>query len=313
MNAAKQRLALRDAAHWHARLGAAPGCSKTQGQWQAWHQQDALHQWAWQRLQNFQAELQGLSGPLARHTLAAGEPRLDRRTVLKGLLLGIGSAGIAWSGYRQMPVWIADLRTRTGERRNLTLEDGTQIALNTASAVDIRYDAGQRLIILRAGEIWVQTAKDSRPLRVRSAQGEMRALGTRFSVRQYDEHTQLDVFEHAVAVRNAPLATEVIVQAGHRLDFGTGPLPQPRPTTQDQAEWRNGRLVIDDWSLEHALGELQRYRPGFIQCAPEIAGLRVSGAFPLDDTDRALAAISQALPVRIETRTRFWVRVLPRG
>ncbi|MFJ3049890.1 FecR domain-containing protein [Pseudomonas nitroreducens] len=313
MNAAKQRLALRDAAHWHARLGAAPGCAKTQNQWHAWHQQDALHQWAWQRLQNFQAELQGLPGPLARHTLLAGEPRLDRRTVLKGLLLGVGSAGVAWSGYRQMPVWMADVRTRTGERRNLTLDDGTRIALNTASAVDIRYDAGQRLIILRAGEIWLQTAKDPRPLKVRSAQGEMRALGTRFSVRQYDDHTQLDVFEHAVAVRNDPTRAEFIVQAGDRLDFGNGPLPQPHPVLENQAEWRNGRLVIDDWSLKHALVELQRYRPGFIQCSPEVAGLRLSGAFPLDDTDRALAAIAQALPVRLETRTRFWVRVQPRG
>ncbi|MDN6858851.1 FecR domain-containing protein [Pseudomonas sp. CAN2814] len=313
MSAAKQRLALRDAAQWHARLGAAPGCAATQGQWQAWHQQDALHQWAWQRLQNFQAELAGLSGPLARHTLLAGEPRLDRRSVLKGLLLGIGSAGLAWSGYRQMPVWMADLRTRTGERRNLTLDDGTQIALNTASAVDIRYDANQRLIILRAGEIWLQTAKDPRPLKVRSAQGEMRALGTRFSVRQFDDHTQLDVFEHAVAVRNAPERAELIVQAGSRLDFGASPLPDPRPSSPQQADWRNGRLVIDDWPLQRALEELQRYRSGFIQCAPEVAGLRVSGAFPLDDSDRALAAISQALPVRIETRTRFWVRVQPRS
>lgn len=34
MNAARQRLALRDAAQWHARLGAAPGCEDNQRQWQ---------------------------------------------------------------------------------------------------------------------------------------------------------------------------------------------------------------------------------------------------------------------------------------
>lgn len=311
MNAAGQRSALRDAAQWHARLGAAPGCENTRGQWQAWHQQDALHQWAWQRLEMFQAELQGLSGPLARQALLTGEPRLDRRTLLKGLVLGAGACGLAWSGYREAPVWMADLRTRTGERRSLNLDDGTLITLNTASAVDIRYDAGQRLIILRAGEIWVQTAKDPRPLKVRSAEGEMRALGTRFSVRQYDAHTELNVFEHAVAVRNRSSADELVVQAGNRLDFSDGPLT-PQPLGPDQEAWRNGRLVIDDWRLDHALSELQRYRPGFIQCSPEVAGLRLSGAFPLDDTDRALAAISQALPVQIQSRTRFWITVKPR-
>jgi transmembrane sensor len=313
MNAAKQRLALRDAAQWHARLGAVPGCEDTRRQWLTWHQQDPLHQWAWQRLEIFQAELQGVSGPLARRALLAGESRLDRRAVLKSLLLGAGACGLAWSGYREMPVWMADLRTRTGERRNLNLDDGTLITLNTASAVDIRYDATQRLIILRAGEIWVQTGTDPRPLKVRSAQGEMRALGTRFSVRQYDAHTELNVFEHAVAVRNNPVDNELIVRAGNRLDFSEGPLSTPQSLSPERDAWRNGRLVIDDWRLDHALSELQRYRPGIIQCAPQVAGLRLSGAFPLDDTDRAMAAISQALPVRIETRTRFWVRVEPRA
>ncbi|MFR0693184.1 FecR domain-containing protein [Enterobacterales bacterium AE_CKDN230030158-1A_HGKHYDSX7] len=313
MSAAQQRLALRDAAHWHARLGAAPDCPSTHGQWQAWHQQDVLHQWAWQRLERLQAELSGLSGPLARHTLLSTEPRLDRRSLLKGLLLGVGTAGVAWSGYQRLPVWMADLRTRTGERRSLNLADGTLLSLNTDSAVDIRYDATQRLIILRAGEIWLRTAPDSRPLKVRSAQGEMRALGTQFSVRQYDGHTELNVFEHAVAVRNIPGGAERVVNAGSRLDFANGPLPAARPADPEQAAWRSGRLVIDDWSLERALGELQRYRPGIIQCASEVASLRLSGAFPLDDSDRALAAIAQALPVRIETRTRFWVRVQPRG
>ncbi|KAF1049152.1 MAG: Protein FecR [Xylophilus sp.] len=45
---------------------------------------------------------------------------------------------------------------------------------------------------------------------------------------------------------------------------------------------------------------------------PRVAGLRVSGAFPLDDTDRALAAPAQGFPVQARYRTRFWVDVGPR-
>lgn len=311
MNATEQRLALRDAAHWHARLGAAPGCAQTQQQWQAWHQQSALHQWAWQRLENLQAELQGLPGPLARRAMGASV-QATRRTLLKGLVLGLGVSSLAWTGYRQSPIWLADQRTATGERRSLTLQDGTRLTLNTASAVDIRFDAGQRLIILRAGEILIETAKDSRPLKVRSAHGEMRALGTRFSVRQFDDHTELDVLEHAVAVRNTPNGEEVRVEAGMQLAFADGPLPAPQPADPSRSAWSQGRLVIDDWRLDRTLAELQRYRPGVITCADDIAGLRLSGTYPLDDTDRALAAIAQALPVRIETRTRYWVSIKAR-
>ncbi|TBU96579.1 FecR domain-containing protein [Stutzerimonas kirkiae] len=314
MNLAAQRQALRDAAQWHARLGAAPDCARTRERWQAWHGQAEIHQWAWQRLEQLQDELRRLPAPLARRALADGVTPPGRRTLLKGLVLGLGVSSLAWSGYRQAPMWLADQRTATGERRSLDLADGTRLTLNTASAVDIRYDDAQRLIVLHVGEILVEkTARDPRPFRVRSAHGEMRALGTRFNVRQYDDRTELSVLEHTVAVRNAANAEEIRVEAGMRLDFAHGPLPAPRPADPSHSAWSQGRLVIDDWRLDRTLAELQRYRPGFIECADEVAGLRLSGAYPLDDTERALAAIAQALPIRIETRTRYWVRVLARS
>jgi len=204
---------------------------------------------------------------------------------------------------------LADLRTSTGERRTRVLQDGTQLTLNTATAVDIRYDAGQRLILLRAGEIMLTTGKDPRPLTVRSQHGDMRALGTRFNVRQEGDFTELDVLEHAVAVHNHSAVEPLRVEAGMSLRFGSGALPRPQPVDVNRAQWLQGRLVIDGWPLARVLEALQRYRPGFIECADEVANLRVSGAYPLDDTTRALAAIAQALPVRIEMRTRYWVRV----
>jgi transmembrane sensor len=311
MTATQQRQALRDAAQWHARLSAGTDNPAIYEQWQAWHQGDAIHQWAWLRLEAFHAELRSVSATVAQRTLVVEPPLAGRRTVLKGLVLGLGVSGLAWTGYRQTPLWLADVRTVTGERRELRLADGTQLTLNTDSAVDIRYDPQQRLIILRAGEIMVATAKDARPLSVRSQQGEMRALGTRFSVRQLDGQTELDVLEHAVAVRNRADAEPLRVEAGMSLRFGTGPLPQPQMLDPNRSEWVNGRLVIDNWPLGQVLDELQRYRPGFIECAKEVAQMRLSGAFPLDDSARALEAIARALPVRIETRTRFWVRVRP--
>ncbi len=309
MNPASQRLALRDAANWYARLGAAPDCPRTQGQWQAWLEQDALHRWAWQRLEALQSELRGMPSGLARQTLASHPQQAGRRTLLKGLVLGIGLSGLAWSGYRQAPRWLADIRTATGERRRVLLTDGTQLILDTASAVDIRFTAEQRLIVLQAGAILLTTGKDPRPLSVRSRHGQMRALGTRFSVRQEDDYTELQVLEHAVAVRNRADAEELRVDAGLGLRFDLGPLPVPQPLEANSSEWANGRLVIDNWRLDRALAELQRYRPGLIQCADEVAHLRLSGAYPLDDSDRALAAIAKVLPVRIDQRTRYWTRV----
>ena len=61
-----------------------------------------------------------------------------------------------------------------------TLADGTRLLLNSATAVDLRYSSSERLIVLRAGEIQIESAADpspdpatgqARPLRVRSSQG----------------------------------------------------------------------------------------------------------------------------------------------
>ena len=53
------------------------------------------------------------------------------------------------------------------------------------------------------------------------------------------------------------------------------------------------------------------YRPGLITLAPEVAGLRLSGVFPLADTDRILQSLVQVLPVRIHVPVRYWVRIGP--
>lgn len=311
MNPAEQRQALREAAHWHARFHGAPDCPQNRAQWQAWLDQSPLHAWAWERLDQLQAGLVGVPGPLARHALKAGQIEPARRTVLKGLVLGLGVAGVGWTGYRQSPTWLADARTATGERRTLPLADGTRLMLNTASAVDIRYSAEQRLIVLVEGEIAVHTASDPRPLRVRTSHGDMRALGTHFTVRLQAGRTELTVIEHAVAVYNAATDHEVRVDAGMALAFDSGPLPEPRPADLARTEWREGQLVLDGWPLRRALAELQRYRPGVLSCSDEVAGLRLAGVYPLDDTDRALAAIAEALKLKVNTFTRFWIRLTP--
>jgi len=311
VNPADQRQALREAAQWHARFLAAPGCVQLQAQWQAWLEQAPVHGWAWARLQQLQAGLAGVPGPLARHTLAAGQIEAGRRTVLKSLVLGLGVAGVAFTGYRNAPIWLADVRTTTGERRNLTLQDGTRLTLNTASVVDIRYSAGQRMIVLLDGEIAVHTAADPRPLLVRTAHGDMRALGTDFTVRLHAERTELTVVEHAVAVRNAASADAVRVDAGMSLVFDNGPLPTPHPADLARTAWRDGQLVLDGWPLRRALAELQRYRPGVLSCSDDVAGLRLAGVYPLDDTDRALQAIAEALQLKLSRYTRYWVRLMP--
>ena len=311
-----QRQALSAAAHWVARLAAEPGDPALHAAWLVWRDETPLNQWAWQRVEHLRHQLHCLPGALTVNVMDAAADqsrRLGRRALLKGVLIGAGVSAIGWSGYRQAPQWMADQRTTTGERHSLRLDDGTRLSLNTASAVDIRYNAEQRLVILRAGEILVDTAPDPRPFLVRSSHGEMRALGTRFDVRQFEDFTAMSVLQHAVAVRLGREPAETVVTAGQTVTFDAQRMLSLGANEPGEGAWAQGRLVVDNWRLDRLVAELARYRPGYLGCATEIGHLPVSGAYSLDDIDLTLNALTHALPIRLTAHTRYWTTLGPRA
>ncbi|MGA9704425.1 MAG: iron dicitrate transport regulator FecR, partial [Pseudomonas sp.] len=54
------------------------------------------------------------------------------------------------------------------------------------------------------------------------------------------------------------------------------------------------------------------YRRGVLRCHDSVAGLRVSGAFPLGDTDASLRLLQDTLPVKISSLSGYWVTIEPR-
>ncbi|WP_454256645.1 FecR domain-containing protein [Pseudomonas sp. Marseille-Q8238] len=305
------KVILAQAVDWYVRLHDSAVSDTTRSEWQAWLAADPQHAQAWGRIEQLQQRLG--QAPAGVATVTLEQARQQRRQALKmfAVLLGVGVVG--WQGYRTSP-WSADYATRVGERRQLTLADGSRLDLNTDTRVDIRFDAGQRLIHLRHGEILVETAKDSRPLSVQTDQGRILALGTRFVVRQDDGTTRVTVEAHAVEVRPR-LATQQVVRidAGQTVSVAADVVGPLQPAPAQASSWTQGMLVAVDWRLQDVLAELSRYRPGYLGCAPEVADLCLSGAFTLDDSDAVLANLEDSLPVQVRRLTRYWVRLEARA
>ncbi len=244
---------------------------------------------------------------------------LQRRQALKLLSLLVAGGAVAWVGRDSLP-WqrlSADYSTATGERRSIELVDGTRLQLNTDSAVDVRYDAGQRLILLARGEIFLASGADTqspthRPLRVRTAQGLFEALGTRFNVRLQDAATCLSVSEGSVridAFGARPLQAPV-AEAGQSYRIAADGVRRLERPQMDAVAWADGLIVTRDMRLADFLAEVARYRNGYLGCAAEVADLRLSGVYRLDDTDKLLQVLARTLPVRLQRHTRWWVRVV---
>lgn len=287
---------------------------------EAWRRESTAHEQAWLAVQQMDQRLRHVPAPTASQVLrtSSGNQRNGRRAVLRGLALA-GGAGLAAHLVRDTRTWhaaTAQYTTATGERRELDLDDGTRIVMNTATALDVHFTAGQRRIDLQRGEIMITTGKDHgaryRPFVVHTAHGAARALGTRFSVYQRDAHTEVAVYEGAVEVRpRSGQAAPQRLAAGNATRF-TGQSAAPAHALASSGPaWVNGLLEAEQMALPDFLMELARYRPGVIQCDPALAGERVSGIYPLADTDKVLAALGRALPVRVSYRTRYWVKVQP--
>ena len=306
---------IREASLWFVRLGAEEAGAADTAAWRRWLQASPAHQAAWDRVECLGRQF----GQVDPHAgiAALDQPRSrGRRQALKALSLALGAGGLTAAGL-QWQTWTAALSTRVGERRSVTLDDGSILTLNTDSAADVRFDAGQRLVILRRGELHVASHPDARqpprPLRVVTPMGQVTALGTCYTVRLLDGQAWTAVSEGAVRIEPANGAADAArtIEAGFSAYFDRV-LVQPARPAPHAAAWVQGALYADNMRLDDFIAELGRHRSGRIACDPAVAALRISGSFPLGDSDRILAAVERALPVRVERYTRYWVTLRAR-
>lgn len=314
---APSRAALREAAQWLVRLNSGQARPDDWQALAAWRAQDAANEAAWQRAERLSRTFGAVPAGLGLPVLAQAErsAAVNRRAALRVLALVGTVAPAAYLGWRHMPwqQWAAEHRTATGERRSVTLADGSEVLLNTASALDVAFDANERLLRLRAGEVLITTAKDSaaRSFRVETPGGWLRALGTRFAVRLLDEGAvHLAVAEGAVEVTPHQGAQRVL-QAGSQCRFTASGVQASTALGEQALAWAQGVLYADGMRLDDFAAELARYRPGVVRCDPAVAALRISGAFQLNDTEYILAMLRETLPVQVVTRTRYWITLVP--
>ncbi|WP_336356595.1 FecR domain-containing protein [Pseudomonas granadensis] len=315
MAIAPDRQVFEAAASWYVQFQAEPPTLAEKNAWQLWIDSDPAHLAAWNQVEQLQRHLGTLPQDLKRRALCTGQ---QRRQVVKLLLLAAGTGFVGWNVQQHTSlgnVW-ADYKTEVGQRRNLPLADGSQIQLNTDTAIDVSFTATQRLIRLRSGEILIQTGTlgDQRPFFVETQDGRIQALGTRFSVHQLPGATRVGVLEDRVSVQPADVSAAArILQAGEGADFDRRHIGLIQPFTSSQVAWSNGQLIVLDARLGDVIDELQRYRRGVLHCDARARDLRVSGTFRLDSTDAVLANLQASLPINVRYFTRYWVSLSHRA
>lgn len=215
----------------------------------------------------------------------------------------------------------ADYQTTAGQRLNVRLEDGTRLTLEPATAVDIAYVDGQRLVRLTRGEALFDVQHDeAHPFRVAAGERVISDLGTRFNIRVQADETRVRLDEGSLGVTvgsdpHAATGEAKILVPGQELVARRGQsdaITQVEPKMASDGE----RQVIqfDNISLAEAVAQINRYTDQkLVVNDPKVGALRVSGAFRTDDPMRFATTLTTLYPVRLVPLADGRIEIAARG
>lgn len=243
---------------------------------------------------------------LRRDEGAVPAPNLRRRRLLIGAGAGCAllAAGLAWrQAWQAPPEFSGRFSTARGERRRITLPDGSVLDLNTASEATIAYYENGRVVTLQTGEALFSVHADAaRPFTVVAGESCVRVMGTRFNVRHDPDSVQVAVTEGAVKFSAGPWwrRGREVVSAG-QVAVATkaeGVVPPYPDHVESIAAWQRGRLMFRDTPLSQVASELNRYLPQPVHLTDAGLGrLRVSGTLSIDTPEAALDLLPFIAPI----------------
>ena len=225
--------------------------------------------------------------------------RLAAAVAILGLLGSFGASNLL-SSKRDL------YTTPIGGRKLLTLSDGSQIELNTNTALRINVDSHHRTVVLERGEAYFSIKHDAtRPFVVTAADHKVTDLGTKFLLRTSGTKLEVALVEGVAKVE--PVGADVpqhavILKPGDVAFALPGNVSVIRRTPADLRDdlgWRRGVVVFRHATLQDAADEFNRYNTQKVVIAdPETAHLTFSATLPTHDTQTFVRIIGKLFNTR---------------
>jgi transmembrane sensor len=209
------------------------------------------------------------------------------------------------------------LRTQLGERREMTLADGSVVDLAPDSELLVHYRSHERLMVLNRGEALFHVARNpARPFIVQAALTRVRAVGTVFNVERGDQGVSITVVEGRVSVsqQSAPLtantpadscATALCLGADEQVSISpAGRATSVRKVPSEAAVgWTTGQLVFENQTIEEIAHRFNLYNQTQIQILDaDLASRRISGMFRVSDPASFVAFVQSVAGAQVTQR-----------
>lgn len=308
----------KEAIDWLMRLAEAPNDAALRAAADAWREAGPDHALAWTKAERAwrwlgdpRPDPVGSSHKLA--STSAGRPLLKRRSTGRRWTAGIVGAIAAALLLLYVPSVLTSLRadfaTTTAELRQVALEDGTIVELAPQSALDVRFTADRRSVVLLSGEAFFEVAANpDRPFEVRAGELSVLVTGTAFDVRLQKETLAVAVQRGSVQAQSSFPASSSPVRLGVGdqlvVDRRTGAAQRIRVPAGEVGAWRDYRMFVERATVAEIVDVLRRYHPGWIVLADRDLGRQqVAGLYDLRDPDQALRILVEPFGGRVRAVT----------
>ena len=323
MEANDMEARLNEAAAWRVRL-TETGRSSTP-EFEGWLG-DPGSQAAWNQVSrawNFFDDVAQAPEILAARQAALGDARETKRQVARPgrlerpvwtrRLAGLAAAALVVCAVGGASYWWAqrpdDFRTAVGERRVVTLSDGSKLSLDADSEVTVRYGKNERSLRLLKGQARFDVAHDkTRPFSVIAGRQRVIATGTAFNIDMAGPKVLVTLIEGHVVVLDeygedgtAPVQPKVIeLKAGQQLSTAPSTPPEiAQANIQRVTAWTIGQLMFDDEPLSSVVERVNRYGgTQIIITDPKVGAMKISGVFNAGDVLGFVEIVTHYLPVR---------------
>ncbi len=287
---------------WLARLKQGEVSKSDRQRFQDWCASDPSHKTAYDRAEQFwqllEAPALNVHARLQDNKISVNPSRAGYWTKFaQAACLVLALAGLTTMLPNLIQDWQSDYKTAAGERRLISLEDGSRLTLNTGSAVTVEFSAAQRKVKLLRGEAFFEVAANkARPFIVLADKVSARAVGTAFSVSALDGNQEEVVVSEGVVAVTAGVETRQL-SANKHIRWDDGGLESVQSVdTENRLAWRHGQVVFSRQPVAEVIQEVNRYRRWPIIIADRtLANRIISGVFKTDDPKAVISALTHTL------------------
>lgn len=152
--------------------------------------------------------------------------------------------------------------TAFGEKKSVTLKDGTVVYLNENSQLfyPINFKTATRTVKF-SGEAYFEVAKNpTQPFIIETTDVTVEVLGTAFNLRAYPTETKRDILvaEGKVKFQANDNQESIILTANQEGIFNKGKLEKIENSTSNAYAWKSGVLSYKNTPLKEVLKDLER-------------------------------------------------------